>query len=81
MNIIYLPAYSPQFAPIELVFSILKRNLLIQTKYKWIQLGKVEAFNIIKQGLDWLDRDKINSWFKHFYKEMISTLNVLKLSS
>ena len=81
MNIIYLPTYSPQFAPIELVFSILKRNLLIQTKYKWIQLGKVEAFNIIKQGLNWLDRDKINSWFKHFYKEMKSTLNVLKLSS
>ena len=81
MNIVYLPTYSPQFAPIELVFWIFKRKLLTQTKYNWIQLGKAESFNWIKSALGCLNRRKIKIWFKHFYKIVKDEIKSLTFSS
>ena len=52
ITIIYLPTYSPQFAPVELIFNIFKKNLLSQTINNWMKLDRIETFNAIKWALD-----------------------------
>ena len=80
VNIIYLLICSPQFGPVELSFWIFWKKFDKSSK---VQLGateKVESFNIIKSALSCINKDKINDWFRHFYKVVKDEINQLSFS-
>ena len=43
----FIPAYSPQLAPVELAFGILKK-LLRRTKTRYLKLSSTESYNEIR---------------------------------
>ena len=63
LNLMFLPAYSPMLAPVELFFRMIKNKLRTNIHYKQIWLNKqaerIEIFNAIK---DWNKACIIKMW-------------------
>ena len=51
-RMMFLPQYSPQLAPVELVFGILKRKISTQRKQKSISFGSVDGRKEISFALN-----------------------------
>ena len=76
MNVktIYLPPYSPQFAPIEMLFNIFKRNLRSMLNSKNIKLNNKENISIIIQSLKSIKSSTIKKLFGIMYTSIKSWL-------
>ena len=70
IHVIFLPAYSPQLAPIELIFGIIKRRFLDNSKGSNIKLGDANSHNLLWRTLNTLSKRNIRSCFKWFLKEI-----------
>ena len=68
--IYYLPPYSPQYAPVEMLFGILKNIFIKKSNNLKINCNKNEIFFILLSTLK--DIKKV-SWIKMF-KKMLQTL-------
>ena len=66
--IYYLPAYSPELAPVEMCFSILKRNLSEQCKTEMIKLSLKYNYIKIHRSLMKLTCKVIKKMFSRFFK-------------
>ena len=70
-DVIYLPAYSPQFAPIEMCFSIIKSKLRAICSKGVVKLhlksNTVEICKALKQ-VKW-------NTVRHLFKNMYSSIN------
>ena len=62
----FIPAYTPEFAPIELIFNILKMRLIKQSSSRSLKLNKNNAFRAIKEALASVDRKEIQKCFNHY---------------
>ena len=67
----YLPAYTPQFAPIELWFSKIKENLRRSWSNKVVKLSEKSGYNDKYQAL----KDLKSKDIKLLFKEMYSIVN------
>ena len=63
-KVIILAPYSPEWAPIELMFNTLKRRLQRHTKNVMINLSKEEGFNRIREWLATFSNQEIVSYWK-----------------
>ena len=70
-NVIFLPAYTPQFAPIEMWFSMIKRNLRQIYNGKIVKLSLKSSYNNVYNALRQIKWEYI----KQLFKEMYSTIN------
>ena len=66
----FIPAYTPEIAPIELVFNILKKRLIKQNSLNWLKLDKREAFREIREAFSSIDKKEIQMCFCHSFKVM-----------
>ena len=66
----FIPAYSPQLAPVELAFGILKKKLLRRTKTRYLKLGLTESYNEIRGALSEIRGDVIQKCFAVFYQQI-----------
>ena len=66
----FIPAYSPEFAPIKLIFNILKMRLIKQSSSRSLKLNKKDAFRAIKEALASVDRKEIQKCFNHSFNTM-----------
>ena len=62
-RIMFLPPYSPQFAPIELLFGTLKRRLLTYSKNQVIKLNREEGYSNIRECLWTISKEEILSFW------------------
>ena len=69
-NIYYIPAYSPEFAPIEMCFSLLKRDLSEKCKNDNVKLSFKHNFIKIHNSLMVLTTCKIQRIFQRFIKNL-----------
>ena len=62
-NVIYTPPYSPQFNPIEFIYSIIKRNF----KFLYIDysLSTEDFINRINKSMTNIDTSNFKNIFKH----------------
>ena len=65
-----IPAYTPQFAHIELIFNILKKRFIKQSSSRSLKLNKKDAFRAIKEVLTSVDRKEIQKCFNHSFNTM-----------
>ena len=66
--IYYLPAYSPEFAPVKMCFGIIKRNLSKLCKTELIKLSLKYNYAKIYRSLSKLTCSIIKKIFKRFLK-------------
>ena len=69
-TVIYLPAYSPDFAPIEMWFSILKRNLSQTWIKENINLSQQHNYNKILRSLSSMRSSLIKKLFGRLFKNI-----------
>ena len=67
VDIIYLPAYTPQFAPIEMCFSMLKNKLRNNWNKKVIKLNTQSGLLEIYKGLKSIKSANIKPLFRNMY--------------
>ena len=65
--ILYIPAYSPDFAPIEMCFSLIKRKLYEEWKRENIRLTLKHNYTKIHDSLISIKAITIKKMFKHQY--------------
>ena len=66
----FIPAYTPEIAPIELVFNILKKRLIKQTPVNGLKLYKKEALREIREAFSSIDLAEIQKCFLHSFQIM-----------
>ena len=66
----FIPAYTPEFASIELIFNILKMRLIKQSSSRSLKLNKKDAFRAIKEAFASVDRKEIQKCFNHSFNTM-----------
>ena len=75
----YLPAYSPWLAPIELTFShiklLLKKQNILKTIDLNTKLGRDEVFKALKS----LTSSRIRGYYSNFLKEIKAQLESVKM--
>ena len=76
----FIPAYTLEIAPFELVFNILKKRLIKQTSKNGLRLYKKEALREIREAFSSIDMQEIQKCFlksfqimKEFYVEAKET--------
>ena len=74
----FLPAYSPSLAPIELIFGYIKMILKREWKSKIIKLAQKEGMNAIKDSLKKVSSEKVIGCFRQFYKELSLNIELIK---
>ena len=67
---IYLPAYSPDFAPIEMWFSLIKRNLSSSCKKEAIRISLKHNYNKIYSSLSTIKSSIIRKMFGNLYRNI-----------
>ena len=77
-KIMFLPAYSPSFSPIELIFEYFKMILKREWKSKIIKLAQKEGMNAIKNSLKKVSSEKVICCFRQFYKELSLNIELIK---
>ena len=75
-SIIFLPAYSPLLAQIELAFGFLKKMLSKKWRREHLNLKSKGANQAILNEMKSLTKWKILAIFRHFYKELRINLNL-----
>ena len=68
--IAFLPQYSPQLAPVELAFSLIKRQLKTQVKTTGFNLSNMTNYGQFWRWMVLLEKDKVRTFFKEFYKQL-----------
>ena len=71
---IYLPPYSPQFAPIEMFFGIFKRNLRSKFNSNHVKLKSKDSLSLIIQSLKTIKSSTIKKLFGIMYSSIKSCL-------
>ena len=74
-NIWYIPPYFSLFAPVELVFEILKRKLAQKYKGKRTSLSNYEGYTLVVMWLEEIKAEVIINCFSHFYRETRENLS------
>ena len=69
-KVFYIPAYSPEFAPVEMSFSLLKRTLSESNKNKGIRLLFRQNLTKIYQSLRLLTSKTLKRMFGRLFKTM-----------
>ena len=75
-KVLYLPAFSPDFALIEMCFSILKRKFKAEWNNKHIKLNSKQSYYKIGDALQKIKLDTIKQLFKILYSEIQSYLKI-----
>ena len=82
---IFLPQYSPELAPIELFFGILKKRILARQADEVINLDKDSGRRAIEEVVRSIDRTTIVKIWGHFISELkqieeriVSILNTIE---
>ena len=73
--VVYIPAYTPTFAPVELIFHILKTYIWKQCKDLSIDLLGEEGERNIKEVLSAISKDQIKDSFAHSFMEINGILS------
>ena len=66
----FIPAYTPEITPIDLIFNILKKRLIKQTPVNGLKLYKKEALREIREAFSSIDRAEIQKCFLHSFQIM-----------
>ena len=66
-NIFYLPPYSPQLAPVELSFNILKKRVAQKSKSRMVRLNKEDGYILLSDSLKAITKDRVQGWFRRFF--------------
>ena len=66
----FILAYTPELAPIELEFNILKKKLIKQCSSSGLMLYKREVFREIRESFTLIDREQIQRCFVRSFKIM-----------
>ena len=75
-KVIYLPPYTPQWAPIENAFGIIKKILIKRNKESSINLSKKSNYNFIIEAMKELNSEIIKKLFVKMFKLIgINTFN------
>ena len=75
-KVIYLPAYSPEFAPIEMAFSLLKRDLSKSWQNERVNLNEKECLIKIRNSLRKIKSQTVKNLFWRFYKNIKKSINI-----
>ena len=75
----FLPQYSPQLAPVELAFSIVKRQLKNQTKSRGLNLSEMSNYGEFRSSMKELDKDRVRSFYKEFLQS-VKTMHILVIT-
>ena len=68
--IVFLPQYSPQLAPIEMAFSLIKKKLRNQVKWRGLDLKQMTNYGEFRSWMMILCKDTIRALFKEFYNQL-----------
>ena len=77
VSTIYLPPYSPELAPIELLFRSLKAKLRKWVDQREVSFSSQHGLEIVCQSLKQIRSKEILRYWTHFYKEIKSSLDFL----
>ena len=69
-KVMYLPAYTPQFAPIEMWFAMLKNNLRRICSQELVRLNKKESYNKVYRSMKLIKAENIRNLLKNMYSEI-----------
>lgn len=75
--VVYLPPYSPSYAPIELWFSIFKRTLIRLSKGRSWNLTSEGGKQAIKLASESISMDKIVNLWRHWQEEVSNDITEL----
>ena len=76
INFLFIPAYSPQLAAVELAFNSLKKRLNHFTKGRTIRLSQEESFVTITSCLRRYGLQEIRSYFRKVFEQIEYYLNL-----
>ena len=79
INVYFLPIYSPELAPVELYFSVLKKYVLAASKERPMNLKSEEAESMIKRCAQSIDRSSVKNMWRVLTRKMSSTILVARL--
>ena len=74
-QVFFNPAYTPQFAPIEMCFHYLKQRLRNRMRYEVLNLSNRFSHNKIFEVFQCFEAKVIKNWFKQFYIELKAWLS------
>ena len=74
--IMFLPAYSPDYAPVEVWFAIIKNFPRLQCSKKNIKLNLKHSYQLIKEALSTLRKKTIRGLFGKAYRKIKDDLNL-----
>ena len=75
-TVFYIPAYSPDFAPVEMSFSIIKRRLCQLSKTENARWGLRQYYSKIYDSLSVLKSENVKKMFAEFYQNINKHLKV-----
>ena len=71
----FLPQYSPQFAPVEHLFSSLKRNFLKAVGHQTLDLKNKKAMLYFEWALTRISKTEVLNGWKNFFKTLSEFLD------
>ena len=69
-TIVFIPAYTPEFAPIELFFNTLKKHLTRQWRNQIVKLNSKEGTKNIWEAVAAISQSEIISYWAHAIKQI-----------
>jgi len=64
-KLIFIPPYSPEYNPIEMVFSQIKRNL----RFRYSEMDKDLDLNLISE-IENISKEQLGRYFRHTFKNL-----------
>ena len=75
-QVVFIPAYFPQFAPVEKCFNIVKQRIKSKARYEAINLSSRYYHRQVVDGLKCLNEKIAKNWFKEIYTEIRQCLSI-----
>ena len=81
VNVFYLPPYSPELAPIELLFRSLKAKLKRRKEQMNISFNSQEGIYVVCKALKSIKPKEILGYWPNFYWEIKRSLEFIRLNT
>jgi transposase len=78
LNIYFLPAYSPDLAPVELFFGWAKKNALRIKEQGTVDLSKPEGKEVVENSIQLISEETVINFWRHFISQIKQKINETK---
>ena len=78
LNVLYLPPYTPEFAPIELLFRSIKAKLKMHREKQWLSLKSQNGIELVSAALRKIKQKEIWKYWSALFEQVKNCLHFIR---